>query len=100
VGEAVARSFWDRETKRWVPEEEYRGPVGKPAGPYVIGDLPDHVSPITKEVLGGRAARRRHMKEHKVVDMRDFPQTRTRAPKPLPDLDQTLKQAWAKVHGE
>jgi hypothetical protein len=95
----MARSFWDRDLKRWVSEEEYRGPRGVPSGPYVIGDLPDHVSPITKEVLSGRAARRRHMKEHKVVDMRDFP-NKPRQPKPLPDLDQTLKQAWAKVHGE
>lgn len=41
-------------------------------GPFVLGDLPDHVSPITGEVLGGRRDRREHMRRHNVVDARDY----------------------------
>ncbi len=54
-----------------VPENEYyEEPTEK--GPLVVGDIPDHVSPVTGEVIHGRASMRRHMKEHGLAHADDF----------------------------
>lgn len=44
----------------------------KDRGLTVIGDLDDFVSPVTREVIHGRAGLRKHMREHNLAHADDF----------------------------
>lgn len=49
------------------------------AGYSIQGDIEPFISPITKEVITGRAALRAHNKKHGVTDSRDYsPETMQR----------------------
>ncbi len=51
-----------------IPEEE----TSRQAGPRVMADLPDFVSPIDGKVYSGRAGMRDHCARHDVVPTRDL----------------------------
>lgn len=48
-------------------------PNWRPAAPGLIPDMEPFLSPVTGEVVGGRAQRREDMKRHDCVDGRDIP---------------------------
>lgn len=50
------------------------GPI---AAPYFIQDIAPYRSPITGEVIGGRAARRDDLKKHDCIDARDLSTAKT-----------------------
>lgn len=54
-----------------VPADQYLEEP-KERGILVVGDIPYHVSPVTGEVIRGRAGMRRHMKQHNLAHMDDF----------------------------
>lgn len=47
-------------------------PESTERGPTIIGDLPDLVSPVTGEVMHGRAGMRAHMRQHNLCHTADF----------------------------
>ena len=55
-----------------IPEEEYV--PDELMGGMVVGDLPDFRSPVTGEIIRGRAGMRRHMREHNLAHQDDFKQ--------------------------
>jgi hypothetical protein len=45
----------------------------KPAKPQIMPDMEPFVSPVSGELIGGRAQRREDMKRHDCIDGRDIP---------------------------
>lgn len=45
----------------------------KPATPRILPDMEPFVSPVSGELIGGRAQRREDMKRHDCIDGRDIP---------------------------
>lgn len=41
----------------------------QPVAPYVVSDIPDYASPITGEIISGRAARREDLKKHNCIEV-------------------------------
>lgn len=56
--------------ERMIPE----GAVWQPVAPVaVIGDIAPYQSPVTGEVVGGRAQKRDDLKRHNCIDAGDLP---------------------------
>lgn len=64
------RFVQDPETLRLVPADQYV--PKKERGILIMPDLEPFVSPVTREVILGRAHMRRHMKEHNLAHVNDF----------------------------
>jgi len=60
------RYRWDPKLNKWVEFKRDR------SGIIIMGDLPDFISPVTGEVIHGRAGMREHMKRHDLAHMDDF----------------------------
>lgn len=48
----------------------YKGQITKP---YVVSDVPAYSSPITGEIIEGRAARREDLKKNNCIEAGDLP---------------------------
>lgn len=69
----MTRKVWVQYKGRMIPKDEFLAmDTSDQSGPKVLGDIPDHVSPVTGEVIHGRAGMRRHMKEHGLTNTSDF----------------------------
>ena len=55
--------------ERLVPE----GQAWEPVAPYIVGDIAPYQSPVTGEVISGRAAKRDDLQRHNCVDAGDLP---------------------------
>lgn len=70
-------------------------------GPQVVTDLPEHTSPVTGEVLGGRRDRREHMKRYDLreVEPSERPQnlhkTKEQAAKEKAHLEERRKSEFS-----
>lgn len=91
----MARSRWIYINGEAIPADDYealaraRGHGAETAGPRILPDLPDFVSPIDGKLYSGRAGLREHCSKHNVVPTADLaglppklyaqPVTRTKA---------------------
>ena len=86
--------IWDRKARRgrgdWIPASQYRGGYRSTRGPMVQRDYADIVSPVTGEVISGRAAHREHMKRHGLVCIGDD-RIKTKVPEVKP-VRETLRE--------
>ena len=59
-------------TSKLVEVTEERNSPKKFSSHLIVGDLPDMTSPITGEVIHGRAGMRKHNKDNNVTHAQDF----------------------------
>ena len=52
---------------------EMHVPAGPVAAPQVVSDTPAYASPITGQIIEGRAARREDLKKHDCIEAGDMP---------------------------
>ena len=68
----MVKKSWIQVDGKLIPKDEYFGNNTRADAPLIMPDIQPFVSPITKEVIGGRGQLRRHMKEHGVTNSADY----------------------------
>lgn len=87
--------------KGYWAELDLSRPVPKPVAPMIMRDVEPYRSVITREVIGGRAQHREHLKAHGCVEVgNEFVAPRSEALPPLKHEIERALQASPEVHAE
>lgn len=94
----MSRYLW--RNGEWV-ELDLSAPLPKPVAPMIMRDVEPYRSVITREVIGGRAQHREHLKAHGCIEIGNEMPTPYRTPlPPVKDAIERAMHASPEVHAE